>query len=237
MSCQLSTLSDELFYSSQEQGINSDIFFSLTSQADETSEFDEKVYYHENTNSSQSSQKSQYIQKTKETNLKSKEMFAIEKEDFLKRHTHKKDDKDNILRKITNQISKTGINKTNELIQKNTTKKYRLNIVSYKGKFNQKDYPINFLNQTLRKYFSQIPNNKKIIDELTEENRELAKFLDQKFEDYIEGEDINNDLIKVKRKLSLSNDQNYIDKFENIWKNLKGTIEKTLKRDQKIRNK
>jgi hypothetical protein len=233
MSCQLSTLSDELFYSSQEQGINSDIFFSLTSQADETSEFDEKVYYHENTNSSQSSQKSQYIQKTKETNLKSKEMFAIEKEDFLKRHTHKKDDKDNILRKITNQISKTGINKTNELIQKNTTKKYRLNIVSYKGKFNQKDYPINFLNQTLKNFFSQIPNNKIIIDELIQENHTIAEFLDQKFEDYIESEDVSNDFIKVKKKLSLTNEQTYIDKFEQYWKNLKEIINKTLKREIK----
>ena len=227
---QSSTLSEELFSFSQDPELNPNLLFPISSQSDETSESDNNVYFHSDTNSSQNSQKSQ---KTYETNPKLKEMFAVEKEAFEKRHIHKKEDKDNILRKITNQISKTGINKTNELIQKNTTKKYRLNIVSYKGKFNQKDYPTNFLNQTLKKYFSQIPNNKKIIDELTQENHEIAEFLDQKFEDYIESEDISNDLIKVKKKLSLTNEQTYIDKFENYWKNLKKIINSTLKREIK----
>ena len=224
---QSSTLSDDLFSPQQEHEIDSDLLFinNISSQSDETSEVDNNVYFHKNTNSSQNSQKSE---KTNETNPKLKEMFAVEK-----RHTHKKDDKDNILRKITNQISKTGINKTNELIQKNTTKKYRLNIVSYKGKFNQKDYPINFLNQTLKNFFSQNQNNKIIIDELIQENHAIAEFLDQKFEDYIESEDVNNDFIKVKKKLSLTNEQTYIDKFENCWKNLKEIINNTFKREIK----
>ena len=230
MSFQLSTLSDYLDYYSSEQEINQDLFHQISLQTDETSEFPEfekKLYFNINIQNSQKSQNSQ------ETIQKSKGMFEVAKEDFGKRHTHKKDDKDNILRKITNIISKAGINRANELIQKNTTKKYRLNIVCYKGKFNKEDYPNNFLNQTLKNYFSQIPNNKKIIDELTEENNSLAEFLGKKFEDYIEDEDINKELIKTKNKLSKTNEQTYIDKFEQYWKNLKGIINKTLKREIK----
>ena len=230
MSFQLSTLSDYLDYYSSEQEINQDLFHQISLQTDETSEFPEfekKLYFNINIQNSQKSQNSQ------ETIQKSKGMFEVAKEDFGKRHTHKKDDKDNILRKITNIISKAGINRANELIQKNTTKKYRLNIVCYKGKFNKEDYPNNFLNQTLKNYFSQIPNNKKIIDELTEENNSLAEFLGKKFEDYIEDEDINKELIKTKKKLSKRNEQTYIDKFEQYWKNLKGIINKTLKREIK----
>lgn len=230
MSFQLSTLSDYLDYYSSEQEINQDLFHQISLQTDETSEFPEfekKLYFNINIQNSQKSQNSQ------ETIQKSKGMFEVAKEDFGKRHTHKKDDKDNILRKITNIISKAGINRVNELIQKNTTKKYRLNIVCYKGKFNKEDYPNNFLNQTLKNYFSQIPNNKKIIDELTEENNSLAEFLGKKFEDYIEDEDINKELIKTKKKLSKTNEQTYIDKFEKCWKNLKGIINKTLKREIK----
>ena len=233
MPSRLSTLSDYLDYCSQEQEINPDIFHQISLQTDETSEFPEfekKLYFNDNTNSSQNSQQSQ---NNTETIPKSKGMFEVAKEDFGKRHTHKKDDKDNILRKITNIISKAGINRANELIQKNTTKKYRLNIVCYKGKFNKEDYPNNFLNQTLKNYFSQIPNNKKIIDELTEENRPFAEFLGKKFEDYIEDEDISKELIKTKKKLSKTNEQTYIDKFEQYWKNLKGIINKTLKREIK----
>ena len=89
------------------------------------------------------------------------------------------------------------------------------------------------MNQTLKNYFSQIPNNKKIIDELTEESNSLAEFLGKKFEDYIEDEDINKELIKTKKKLSKTNEQTYIDKFEQYWKNLKGIINKTLKREIK----
>ena len=230
MSFQLSTLSDYLDYYSSEQEINQDLFHQISLQTDETSEFPEfekKLYFNINIQNSQKSQNSQ------ETIQKSKGMFEVAKEDFGKRHTHKKDDKDNILRKITNIISKAGINRANELIQKNTTKKYRLNIVCYKGKFNKEDYPNNFLNQTLKNYFSQNPNNKKIIDELTEENNSLAKFLGKKFEDYIEDEDISKELIKTKKKLSKTNEQTYIDKFEKCWKNLKGIINKTLKREIK----
>lgn len=230
MSFQLSTLSDYLDYYSSEQEINQDLFHQISLQTDETSEFPEfekKLYFNINIQNSQKSQNSQ------ETIQKSKGMFEVAKEDFGKRHTHKKDDKDNILRKITNIISKAGINRANELIQKNTTKKYRLNIVCYKGKFNKEDYPNNFLNQTLKNYFSQIPNNKKIIDELTEENNSFAEFLGKKFEDYIEDEDINKELIKTKKKLSKTNEQTYIDKFEQYWKNLKGIINKTLKREIK----
>ena len=230
MSFQLSTLSDYLDYYSSEQEINQDLFHQISLQTDETSEFPEfekKLYFNINIQNSQKSQNSQ------ETIQKSKGMFEVAKEDFGKRHTHKKDDKDNILRKITNIISKAGINRANELIQKNTTKKYRLNIVCYKGKFNKEDYPNNFLNQTLKNYFSQIPNNKKIIDELTEENNSLAEFLGKKFEDYIEDEDISKELIKTKKKLSKRNEQTYIDKFEQYWKNLKGIINKTLKREIK----
>lgn len=230
MSFQLSTLSDYLDYYSSEQEINQDLFHQISLQTDETSEFPEfekKLYFNINIQNSQKSQNSQ------ETIQKSKGMFEVAKEDFGKRHTHKKDDKDNILRKITNIISKAGINRANELIQKNTTKKYRLNIVCYKGKFNKEDYPNNFLNQTLKNYFSQIPNNKKIIDELTEENNSLAEFLGKKFEDYIEDEDISKELIKTKKKLSKKNEQTYIDKFEQYWKNLKGIINKTLKREIK----
>ena len=230
MSFQLSTLSDYLDYYSSEQEINQDLFHQISLQTDETSEFPEfekKLYFNINIQNSQKSQNSQ------ETIQKSKGMFEVAKEDFGKRHTHKKDDKDNILRKITNIISKAGINRANELIQKNTTKKYRLNIVCYKGKFNKEDYPNNFLNQTLKNYFSQIPNNKKIIDELTEENNSLAEFLGKKFEDYIEDEDISKELIKTKKKLSKTNEQTYIDKFEQYWKNLKGIINKTLKREIK----
>ena len=230
MSFQLSTLSDYLDYYSSEQEINQDLFHQISLQTDETSEFPEfekKLYFNINIQNSQKSQNSQ------ETIQKSKGMFEVAKEDFGKRHTHKKDDKDNILRKITNIISKAGINRANELIQKNTTKKYRLNIVCYKGKFNKEDYPNNFLNQTLKNYFSQIPNNKKIIDELTEENNSFAEFLGKKFEDYIEDEDISKELIKTKKKLSKTNEQTYIDKFEQYWKNLKGIINKTLKREIK----
>lgn len=230
MSFQQSTLSDYLDYYSSEQEINQDLFHQISLQTDETSEFPEfekKLYFNINIQNSQKSQNSQ------ETIQKSKGMFEVAKEDFGKRHTHKKDDKDNILRKITNIISKAGINRANELIQKNTTKKYRLNIVCYKGKFNKEDYPNNFLNQTLKNYFSQIPNNKKIIDELTEENNSFAEFLGKKFEDYIEDEDINKELIKTKKKLSKKNEQTYIDKFEKCWKNLKGIINKTLKREIK----
>ena len=230
MSFQQSTLSDYLDYYSSEQEINQDLFHQISLQTDETSEFPEfekKLYFNINIQNSQKSQNSQ------ETIQKSKGMFEVAKEDFGKRHTHKKDDKDNILRKITNIISKAGINRANELIQKNTTKKYRLNIVCYKGKFNKEDYPNNFLNQTLKNYFSQIPNNKKIIDELTEENRPFAEFLGKKFEDYIEDEDISKELIKTKKKLSKTNEQTYIDKFEQYWKNLKGIINKTLKREIK----
>ena len=230
MSFQLSTLSDYLDYYSPEEEINQDLFHQISLQTDETSEFPEfekKLYFNINIQNSQKSQNSQ------ETIQKSKGMFEVAKEDFGKRHTHKKDDKDNILRKITNIISKAGINRANELIQKNTTKKYRLNIVCYKGKFNKEDYPNNFLNQTLKNYFSQIPNNKKIIDELTEENNSLAEFLGKKFEDYIEDEDISKELIKTKKKLSKRNEQTYIDKFEKCWKNLKGIINKTLKREIK----
>ena len=211
MSFQLSTLSDYLDYYSSEQEINQDLFHQISLQTDETSEFPEfekKLYFNINIQNSQKSQNSQ------ETIQKSKGMFEVAKEDFGKRHTHKKDDKDNILRKITNIISKAGINRANELIQKNTTKKYRLNIVCYKGKFNKEDYPNNFLNQTLKNYFSQIPNNKKIIDELTEESNSLAEFLGKKFEDYIEDEDINKELIKTKKKLSKTNEQTYINKFK-----------------------
>lgn len=196
MSFQQSTLSDYLDYYSSEQEINQDLFHQISLQTDETSEFPEfekKLYFNINIQNSQKSQNNQ------ETIQKSKGMFEVAKEDFGKRHTHKKDDKDNILRKITNIISKAGINRANELIQKNTTKKYRLNIVCYKGKFNKEDYPNNFLNQTLKNYFSQIPNNKKIIDELTEENNSFAEFLGKKFEDYIEDEDINKELIKTKK--------------------------------------
>ena len=230
MSFQLSTLSDYLDYYSPEEEINQDLFHQISLQTDETSEFPEfekKLYFNINIQNSQKSQNSQ------ETIQKSKGMFEVAKEDFGKRHTHKKDDKDNILRKITNIISKAGINRANELIQKNTTKKYRLNIVCYKGKFNKEDYPNNFLNQTLKNYFSQIPNNKKIIDELTEENNSFAEFLGKKFEDYIEDEDISKELIKTKKKLSKTNEQTYIDKFEQYWKNLKGIINKTLKREIK----
>ena len=230
MSFQQSTLSDYLDFYSSEQEINQDLFHQISLQTDETSEFPEfekKLYFNINIQNSQKSQNSQ------ETIQKSKGMFEVAKEDFGKRHTHKKDDKDNILRKITNIISKAGINRANELIQKNTTKKYRLNIVCYKGKFNKEDYPNNFLNQTLKNYFSQIPNNKKIIDELTEENNSFAEFLGKKFEDYIEDEDINKELIKTKKKLSKTNEQTYIDKFEQYWKNLKGIINKTLKREIK----
>ena len=230
MSFQQSTLSDYLDYYSSEQEINQDLFHQISLQTDETSEFPEfekKLYFNINIQNSQKSQNSQ------ETIQKSKGMFEVAKEDFGKRHTHKKDDKDNILRKITNIISKAGINRANELIQKNTTKKYRLNIVCYKGKFNKEDYPNNFLNQTLKNYFSQIPNNKKIIDELTEENNSFAEFLGKKFEDYIEDEDISKELIKTKKKLSKTNEQTYIDKFEQYWKNLKGIINKTLKREIK----
>ena len=214
----------------EEKENNSEGLFSFYSQINENFEFNENVYYHTNTNSSQNSQNSQ---RTNETNIKPKEMFAIDKNDFGRRHTHKKEDKDNILRKITNQISKTGIKKANELIQKKSTKKYRLNIVSYKGKFNKEDYPTNFLNVTLKTYFSKNQNNKKIIDKVIEQNHELAEFLEQKFEDYIESKDIDIDLIKVKNKLSLKNDIQYIDKFENCWKNLKEIINNTLKRNQK----
>ena len=230
MSFQQSTLSDYLDFYSSEQEINQDLFHQISLQTDETSEFPEfekKLYFNINIQNSQKSQNSQ------ETIQKSKGMFEVAKEDFGKRHTHKKDDKDNILRKITNIISKAGINRANELIQKNTTKKYRLNIVCYKGKFNKEDYPNNFLNQTLKNYFSQIPNNKKIIDELTEENNSFAEFLGKKFEDYIEDEDISKELIKTKKKLSKTNEQTYIDKFEQYWKNLKGIINKTLKREIK----
>ena len=230
MSFQLSTLSDYLDYYSPEEEINQDLFHQISLQTDETSEFPEfekKLYFNINIQNSQKSQNSQ------ETIQKSKGMFEVAKEDFGKRHTHKKDDKDNILRKITNIISKAGINRANEIIQKNTTKKYRLNIVCYKGKFNKEDYPNNFLNQTLKNYFSQIPNNKKIIDQLTEESNSLAEFLGKKFEDYIEDEDINKELIKTKKKLSKTNEQTYIDKFEQYWKNLKGIINKTLKREIK----
>jgi hypothetical protein len=214
----------------EEQENNSEGLFLIYSQTNENFEFNENVYYHNNTNSSQNSQNSQ---KTNETNIKPKEMFAIDKNESGRRHTHKKEDKDNILRKITNRISKTGINKANELIQKKTTKKYRLNIVTYKGKFNKEDYPTNFLNLTLKTYFSQNQNNKNIIDKVIEQNHELAEFLEQKFEDYIESKDIDDDLIKVKNELSLKNDIKYIDRFENFWKNLKKIINGTLKRNQK----
>jgi len=219
---------DSISYDSKES--ISDKLFSESIQSDEESDFyDNKLYFHIN-NETQNSQNSQ---KTDDTNSKQKPKFVVGKESFRRIHTHKKEDKDNIMRKITNQISKTGINKANEIIKKSNIKNSRLNIVTYKGKFNKEDYPKNFLNLTLKEFFSQNSSNKIIIDELIEYNHELAEFLYQKFDDYVETEGIQEELIKIINKLKQTNEQTYIDKFENTWKNLKKIINGTFKRNKR----